>query len=406
MTGVMGENRPTYASNVVINELLCFMVSRRRIMPDDTIVQLCKDFYEDVAVEEAKKILFSHYADKDDPRDRYISRSGDSKKQKHLRDMLDLLTRKGSKTDVIFAAVEITNMPSVSYNNIDVSALLMRMDSMEAEVSQLRKAVTTQETVCSDLHSITSKLALDVNKAQGSPCRPTEMLNSAEAKSNEEGGLILPTPGGMGCDDTTDGIAIDKQAGTWSNVVKKNRIINANKQRTEAPAAVSPVVKKRGSQKVVGRAKDVAIKPAKKRMRLANVFASKLDPDLDVEDLRSYLAKELSLPENSLSVELIRRTDWHTSFHIKCNCHDPSAFMNCDIWPEDAYVRWWREPKQSTSSSAGKASKASSDNTESTEDQDTQESSQMVHDAAAATALKQSATNADGSPSDTNPKVI
>ena len=127
--------------------------------------------------------------------------------------------------------------------------------------------------------------------------------------------------------------------------------------------------------------------------------------DLRTINWRIYVAKELSLPENSISVDLIRRTDWHTSFHIKCNCHDPSAFMNCDIWPEDAYVRWWREPKQSISSMAEKASEASSDNTESTEDQDTQESSQMVHDAVATTALKQLATEcnqlAGGSPSDT-----
>ena len=55
-------------------------------------------------------------------------------------------------------------------------------------------------------------------------------------------------------------------------------------------------------------------------------------------DLKAYLDKTLGL---STTVECVKTTDRHTSFHITCRCDNPKVFMTESIWPEGAYVRWW-----------------------------------------------------------------
>lgn len=321
---------------VVINEMLCFIVNKRRIMPEDGLIQLCRDFYSDTAVEDAKKTVYAHYADKDESTDRYIKRTGEGKKQKNIRDIMDLLTRKGLKKSVVFAAVDITNMPCVSFNNIDVSALLLRMEQMETEVSLLKKTVSSQETVCAGLHTIAENLT-KVNPSHPIPS-DTSAVGPVNSITSNDASANIKRPS-----DNEDGIASEFPTieNTWSKVAGKK----PQNHKSQTAATPKPVYRKRNTQ-IVGKAKNLAIKPAIKRRRLANVFASKLDPDLSVDDLRHYLVGQLKLNEEELTIELIRRSEWHSSFHVKCYCSEPSVFMDCDIWPEDAYVRWWREPKQ------------------------------------------------------------
>ena len=50
------------------------------------------------------------------------------------------------------------------------------------------------------------------------------------------------------------------------------------------------------------------------------------------------------------------RFDTYSSFHITSVCEDPSVFMKDDLWPERAFVRWWREAKKVDLSQGGFAS--------------------------------------------------
>ena len=42
-------------------------------------------------------------------------------------------------------------------------------------------------------------------------------------------------------------------------------------------------------------------------------------------------------------VEIAKKTEWYSSFHITCYCEEPAIFMNPDVWPEGAYLRWWKK---------------------------------------------------------------
>ena len=85
-------------------------------------------------------------------------------------------------------------------------------------------------------------------------------------------------------------------------------------------------------------------------LRVADVFVSRLDPQLTVCDLQNYLVGKLHIEED---VELVKVTEYLSSFHVYSQCSQPNVFMSADLWPEGAYVRWWgKTPRQSQNGSA------------------------------------------------------
>ena len=96
---------------------------------------------------------------------------------------------------------------------------------------------------------------------------------------------------------------------------------------------------------VIGKAQNSGLRTVQKtfRQRRANVLATRFDPAVSSEQVKAYLKKCLNLDATVEAVET--RFDTYASFHITCECPDPSVFMADDLWPEEAFVRWWREPK-------------------------------------------------------------
>ena len=66
-------------------------------------------------------------------------------------------------------------------------------------------------------------------------------------------------------------------------------------------------------------------------------------------DVTNYLNQRLGRGI-TLTVEAVpTKFDSYTSFHITCECPDTSIFMDPSLWPEDIFVRWWRNPRGSLS---------------------------------------------------------
>ena len=79
------------------------------------------------------------------------------------------------------------------------------------------------------------------------------------------------------------------------------------------------------------------------RIRSANLFATRFDPSVSAEQLGNYLSEKLKLNVNVSAVTTKHST--YASFHITCQCPDPSVFLSEDLWPENIFVHWWREQK-------------------------------------------------------------
>ena len=139
-----------HVANYVVNELLAFVTHKLQLMPPDSISQLCVSFYEYDVVENASKVLFE-LCGSANRADRYRRRQGERKKLETLRDIMALIQRRNNELPVTFVALDLSNLPPVSFDNIDVCVLLSRMEQMKLEVDTLKTVVSTQVAVCNDL---------------------------------------------------------------------------------------------------------------------------------------------------------------------------------------------------------------------------------------------------------------
>ena len=71
-------------------------------------------------------------------------------------------------------------------------------------------------------------------------------------------------------------------------------------------------------------------------MCFADIFVSRLDPQLIACDLQSYIVGNLHI---EVDVELVKVTEYLSYFHVYSQCSQPNVFMSADLWPEGAYVR-------------------------------------------------------------------
>ena len=106
---------------------------------------------------------------------------------------------------------------------------------------------------------------------------------------------------------------------------------------------------------VIGKATDIRIRAS---MRYANVFVSRLDPNVSCEDICAYLQDIIQVRP---TIEAVKVTDHYSSLHITSECRDPSVFLDANIWPEGSLVRWWRHKKDPVSRPTSRVSSDTSD---------------------------------------------
>ena len=142
----------------VINELLCFIVHKISILDNETIVKLCSEKYEDEEIEDAKDLLFS-MVHKDGDSTKFVKRRGgkvsESKSEKNLNDIYQLLQEKGTEELPQFVALDLGNLPPITFNNIDVTVLLTEIQNVKVKVDIMQGIIKKQNEV-SDMLTISN----------------------------------------------------------------------------------------------------------------------------------------------------------------------------------------------------------------------------------------------------------
>ena len=134
----------------VVNELLTFVIHKLQYMPPDSVTQLCVGFYDYQIIERASKLLFE-LCGSGSREDRYRRRQGEHKKMATMRDIIALVQRRNNELPVTFVAHNLSNLPPVTFDSIDVCVLLSRMEHVRLEMDALKAVVSTQTSVCDDI---------------------------------------------------------------------------------------------------------------------------------------------------------------------------------------------------------------------------------------------------------------
>ena len=153
--------------------------------------------------------------------------------------------------------------------------------------------------------------------------------------------------------DDSPARGVAKDGNTWSKLRPRSHVNHERNNGDDGSEWIH--VKRRGREprkrkEIIGSAKNLPIRATKPMLRVADVFVSRLDPQLTTCDLQNYLVGKLHI---EVDVELVKVTDYLSSFHVYSQCSQPNVFMSADLWPEGTYVRWWgKTPRQSQNGSA------------------------------------------------------
>ena len=131
----------------IIDELLCFMMNKYSVLDRDTIVKLCSETFTEADTKTSKDLLFGILHDEADQtmfKNRRHTKANESKTVKNLGDIYQLLQEKGTNDLPKFVAHDLSKLPPITYENIDVSVLLTKMNNVHTDIEMLKDVLRSQ----------------------------------------------------------------------------------------------------------------------------------------------------------------------------------------------------------------------------------------------------------------------
>ena len=347
---------------IIVDDLLCFVTNKMRTLPTDSIVQICTEFYDNDTIETSKKKLFELL-----PLGslRLKFRTGEKKERKNLEDIIKKISEcDTSDLELLWFVSKSLNLPPVSFESIDVTSLLTKMENMEAQMMILQRGLNKHVESSAGNLSITKNLQSTIDKLDN---RLTAVENRS-IPTQDCGQSIHFPPIITGHETTPKCIEDDVPRSTYSQTLV-NTIVqegfttvcspkkqqNIRKKQQSTAAAPNPIASNTRSKKPsrIGNASNTGIKAVKRPIRSANVYATRFDPEMTTADLEEYLMNRLNIATKCTKLNS-RRPDIYSSFYIRAVCENPQVFMNPDIWPEDIYYRWYKPDKPKDKESEAK----------------------------------------------------
>ena len=163
---------------IVEDELLNFLVIKLRTLNHDDIVTLAANYFSSECIEASKKLLFELCPCSQ----RCVNHKGPQKDANNIKACLKLLNERGEDIPR-FVSHFLDDLPPVSYDNIDVSALLGRLEQLSKDLCLVKRTLVAQTDACEHLRATTlaidDRVAAIENPRGGRGGLPTRM-DSAE----------------------------------------------------------------------------------------------------------------------------------------------------------------------------------------------------------------------------------
>ena len=123
------------------NPLLCYLVHKMDIINQELLVKVASEFYTDLEVETAKELLFRTVS----TGVRNIKRKGSEKRTQNIIDMLGILHKTKEEDIPMFEVFDLTRLPSLDLNFIDVTTLSQDIKQIRSEIKDCEPQVNQQK---------------------------------------------------------------------------------------------------------------------------------------------------------------------------------------------------------------------------------------------------------------------
>lgn len=324
--------------SIIINELLCFLYNKMDIVVHDTLVKLTCDFYESSEIEETKKLLYTEIDAVTAIGQRLIYRKGPNKDVNNVDDILTVLHRCNSEDLPSFVACNLSRLPPVDINSIDMSIMLSEFQSMRKEFVVMRKDLQTMKDyrnnfAAPDLTDTQYTMPVSTGSPGDSLINqiPFRVPQSSEPKAStivHEPHETIPELEQNNSNNDTN-IHFQKDQDGWVTYTRR----------------------KNKSTKTLGITGNASSKfVAVKKPRVAHLFATRFSPDVTNTDLKKYLSELPNFQHLDIKCTKLQSKypSNYSSFYIQAECENPEAFMEPDVWPTGILVRWYRKAKPSS----------------------------------------------------------
>jgi hypothetical protein len=298
-------------SELVRNELLCFLQQKSTILMFDDLVSLATDFY---STDEIKGKLASVYNYVDH---RIPAYKGADKDRKIIADLLKLVLNPDVKLPT-FVALDLTRLPPVDVDHIDLSALLKELTLLRSEVRGIGM-----------LRAGLDELKSKVNHLQQAVIEP----------------------------DGTKWVNVNKHATVTANRSNKGTVNEFDESYNEATsyAAKAQELQRTGMKKSKPKAKLVTgsstlnkhVKCAE-TVRTVDMFVSRLDPHTtgaELVDCVNSVKGDLVVTDVKCSKLNSKYEHLYTSFHVaisvssSCFHSAINLFASAESWPMGIFVK-------------------------------------------------------------------
>ena len=335
---------------VIVDEVLCFLSSKIDCVPTDVLLLLCNDAFDDADVEKAKRILFTSRPPKPPSKIRFSVRQEPNKKNKNLNDIIKLLAELGEDIPV-FVARDLMKLPPIRMENIDVSNLLHRLDSLSTEVSSMKSAVDKVQSLTSEVATL--KAAVDRLQLQGKvrdhplmQQMPQRRNSNVGKKTNSAALKIAPATKGppnlpaptMETSYSTGPPPGPELPHSSGPPAAENQLSYAGAAATGAWMIAGRKPKKYSRR--TGTADDSKITVIK-NLKLLTMFGSRFGPNVTTDDIvEHFKGKGLNVTCESLKA---RYPEKYTSFKVSLRAENPFLLLKEENWPKGSYFRRFRE---------------------------------------------------------------
>lgn len=354
---------------IVEDEFLNFLAVKIKTMTQDEIVLIASSTFDTEWIESSKNTLFELCPN---TKLRCVQHKGTQKDANNIKSCLKLLNECGDKTPR-FVSHYLDELPPVTFNSLDVSSLLAKMERLHSEVSTLRQAVSLQADTGENLRAMTVSIGHRVNaverrlgassngghdsssgeKERRMGCTPGSPAKSASVRAPESPCTGVPSGDGGACGKegtrsgstdlacpTPEGNRPVVNSPNWSGVVKRGR---PRKNHPGGQIAVGGGKPARKTPKpIVGTGARGNISVI--RTKLVSVFATKFSPDLNAETLAKYLSGQMGRSVNCQRIATAGNR--YGSFKVTAECNEINEMYNPEIWPEGSLVRRYYEPRK------------------------------------------------------------
>lgn len=346
------------AGSIVINEFLTFVQNKSDDLDEPSIILICSNNYTDSEIEAGKTALYEVCGGNGV---RNIQRKGDDKRKKNIKDVLKLVKETPRDEQPIFVARDLSRLPSVTFDYVDVTCLLKDMSTMKNEFTQLQNRVATEmsdlrASLSSNTTPATPKRRL--SKQTEKPLAPVPVPSGTHTEVAAESSLSVHTPTyrDIVFKERSQRAKTTQHRGTTQPVESTRKLLeNANTVTTpsETDDDKTPfieVVRKQRKRNINMRGSLTNSCKIQVVESQCAIYLSRASKNVTVVDIREHI-KEMG--EQCIEVELLKqnRETLFNSFKVKILCSKLSTFLDTKFWPEGLVYRRFRENTARSSAS-------------------------------------------------------